>query len=235
MKKVISSLALATLVMLTIVSCQNDSDGTNELTKNSPLTTWLMRVTHTANSAGKSSNDDMPCFAVTLPVTVITNGVSVVISSPADYQLVINAIDEMDEENTTVTFAYPITITFADGTTQTINSDQDLETVYENCDEDEDDNDDIECLDLNFPISISYTDANNAPAVISFNNNDEIYDFLYNLDDNDSYIISYPFTITDGTGASVVINNNDQLENIIENANEECGDGEDHDDDGSNG
>ena len=66
---------------------------------------------------------------------------------------------------------------------------------------------------------------------ITINNDTELYVLLESLDNDDSIVISYPLTITDGVGNVLTIENNSQLEVAIEEADVQCGDGDDDDND----
>ncbi len=240
MKNIFKTVVALAIIGMITVSCENDSDGSQKLTKNSPLTTMLMRVTHNGTSSGKSDDDDSPCFFVNLPVSLLVNGESVTVSTEADYALVQNALhhcgdseddgDDDDDDNDGddhATFVFPITITFADGTTQVITNDSELNTAVHSC---SDSDDDIECLDILYPLTITFTDANNESTVITLNNDDETYTFLATLGGSETLEINYPLTITDATGTTVIVNNNDELEDAIQAADDECGSGDGDDD-----
>lgn len=239
MKKLIAPIASLAMLLLGVSSCQNDDNVTSQkLTKDSALTTLLMRVSHSSTLAGRdgdnddNDNDDdddsTTCFTINLPVTITSGGQSVTITSLENYALVIAALDAFDEEENGVTFAFPLTLTFGDGTTQTVGSAADLEAIDDSCD---DDNDDIECLSINYPITISFDNAVNGATAITINNDTELYVLLESLDNDDSIVISYPLTITDGVGNVLTIENNSQLEVAIEEADVQCGDGDDDDND----
>ncbi|WP_333599880.1 hypothetical protein [Flavobacterium sp.] len=250
MKKIFGAILTIVIAGMTITSCQNDSGSSATLTKNSELTKMLMRVTHSATpSTGRTETDDhLPCFTVNLPVTVVINGQNITVTDMADYATVQNALhhcdgddNDGDDSNNSATFVFPITLTFADGTTQTVATAVELHTAVHSC---SDDIDDIDCLDVHFPISITYTDANNVTATITLNNDDEAYTFLATLGATETLTISYPLTITDSTGATVTVTNNDELLAALQAADDHCGhhegdengddNGGDNDGDGSN-
>lgn len=236
MKNIFSSMLALAVLGLAAVSCQNDSTGSDKLSKNSALTTMLMRATHGGSTvAGRSGDDDLPCFTVNLPVDLTVNGAVVTVSDMANYGTVLNALhhsgdDEGDDDNgNTYNFVYPITITLADGTTQIIASGDELQTAIHSC---SDDIDDIDCLDVHFPITFTFTDAANVTTTITLNDDDEAYTFLATLGGSETFVISYPLTITDSTGATVVVNSNEELLAALQAADDDCGH---HDGDDDNG
>lgn len=247
MKKAYNIILAIAMTSFLMISCQNDSDGgSQKLDKNSPLTQMLLRVTHNSTAAsGKTENDDAPCFTVNLPVSLLVDGQIVTVATMAEYGTVLNALhhcgdsdddddnDDDDNENHQASFVFPITITFADGTTQVIATESEMNTAVHSC---SDDIDDIECLDIHYPVTIAFTDVNNVSTTIILNNDDETYTFLATLGASETLVINYPLSVTDATGANVVIHNNDELLAAIQSADDDCGhhDGDDDDDDDDN-
>lgn len=250
MKKTFNTILAMAMIALVMTSCQNDSDGgSQKLDKNSPLTQMLLRVTHNGTAAaGRTENedDDAPCFTVNLPVSLLVDGHTITVTTMAEYATVLNALhhagdsddDEDDDDNDGdashhASFVFPITVTFADGTTQVITTESEMNTAVHSC---SDDADDIECLDIHYPLTINFTDVNNVSTTIVLNNDDETYTFLATLGASETLVINYPLSITDATGASVVVHNNDELLAAIQSADDDCGnhDGDDDDDDDDN-
>jgi len=95
----------------------------------------------------------------------------------------------------------------------------------------------FECMDIAYPLTITYFDASGASTQVPFADDNALYAFLSNLDPSAALEINYPVTVVDATGASVTIHNNDELETAIETAALACngdgdnnGDGDDDDD-----
>lgn len=223
---------LKVLFLLTLVvvfnSCQKEESeiiqNTNEttITKVSPLTGLLQRVSQNATS-NDNVLDNTSCFTVVLPVTVIVNGVQITVSTEADYQLVQDAIDAFANDDDIVNFIYPITITFQNFGTLTLNNSSELDDIIDNCGED-DGFDEIDCITLNYPIALNVYNANNQLAeTIVLSSNVQFFNFLESIDDSDYIAIQYPISIVNSNGQSIVISNNDQLEDAIEDAIENCG------------
>lgn len=242
MKNLLRSILAIAVIALVMTSCQNDSVDSQKLNKNSPLTTMLLRVTHSSTAAaGKSGSEHTPCFTVNLPVSLLIAGQTVTITTMEEYAAVQNALhhcgdsDDDDDNNDNsddaqhATFVFPITITFADGTTQVITTEAEMNTAVHSC---SDAIDDIDCLDVHYPLTISFTDANNMSTVITLNNDDETYTFLATLGTAETLVIQYPLSVTDATGATVTINNNGELMAAIQAADDDCGHHEGDDDNG---
>jgi hypothetical protein len=152
-----SALLLTAISILTLTSCQTEemqttTDENVNLTNSSPLKGLLSRVAQGATSADNVI-DNSSCFSVNLPVTVVTNNQQVVISDATGYATVQNILNEFDDDNDQVTIIFPITITFANLTTAVvINADQ-LDDIIDDCGMDND-FDEIECLNINYPINV---------------------------------------------------------------------------------
>lgn len=217
-----------TLIGLLLMSCQSEEneviqDTTQNLSKTSPLTTLLARVTQNPTSKDNVM-DNSSCFSVVLPVTVIVNNQNIVVSTSADYQTVQDAIDAFSNDDDIVNFIYPITIQYQNFSTQVLQNSNDLDNALEVCSEDDGFNE-IDCISFNYPIVINVYNANNQLAnTITINNNTDLYNFLENLEDNEFVAIQYPISVTDSNGSSITITNNDQLENFIEDSVDDCDD-----------
>lgn len=80
--------------------------------------------------------DEEDCFDVTFPITLLIGDDRRVFNSQEELD---NAQDEWEQANPNseveVTVEYPITITYSDGSQETMNSDEELEAAYEACDD----------------------------------------------------------------------------------------------------
>ena len=209
-------------------SCQKEENeliqDSNETTisKTSPLIGLLERVSQNPTSIDNVL-DNSSCFTVELPVTVFVNGQQIVVSSETDYQLVQDAIDAFTNDDDIVNFIYPISITFQNFGTLTLNNSSELDDVIDNCGED-DGFDELDCITINYPIALNVYNANNQLAeTIVLSSDVQFFNFLQNIEDNEYLAIQYPISIVNSNSQTVVINNNDQLEDAIEDAIDDCG------------
>ena len=236
-------LAISLTCLISLSSCQNDSSqSSNKITANSTLKTLLSRV-----SQKRTSNDNVidstSCFTIQLPVTVMVNNEAVVVTTPADYQVVASLFDEHHDDDDHIEFVFPITVIFADFTELVVTSNQQLHSLMEGChnsdvdnDEDESNDDDdnaINCVSLTYPFVISTTD-NGTPTDVTINNDHDLYVLLETVEGSTTVTINYPISIVDANGQTIVVENNDQLEHDIHEATTECGN-HDSDDDNDNG
>jgi len=234
MKLNIKYLALSLILALFFLgSCQeevieiNNPQNDNTISSTSPVAD-LVQKTSMKDGSGDNILDNSSCSSVALPVTVIANGEEIVINSEDDYKLVERIFDESETDVDVIEFVYPITIILADYTEVSVNNDDELEDLIEDCIEGGLD-DDIECLDFVYPLNISiYDAANQVLDVIEINNDEELHDLFESLDDEDFISFNFPLNLllTDGTEIAVY---NDELEDLIEDVADDCDEDDDND------
>ncbi|WP_348810554.1 hypothetical protein [Flavobacterium maritimum] len=219
---------LMSFVAILFISCQSEEtviiqDTTQNLTAASPLTDLISRVSQNPTSKDNVL-DNSSCFTVQLPVVVIVNGTQMTVSDQNDYITVQDALDAFSDDDDIVNFVFPITIQYQNFNTQLIADSDQLEEVMNNCDED-DGFDEIDCINLNYPIKIDIYDSNNQIAnTISIQNDTDLYNFLENIESDAFISINYPVSVTDANGQNVVITNNSDFEDSIEDAIKDCDD-----------
>ena len=215
-----------TLTAIVFISCQNEGavliqDTTQNLTAVSPLTNLIFRVSQNPTSKDNVL-DNSSCFNIQLPVKVIVDGNQITVSNQNDYKTVQATLDAFPNDDDIINFIYPITIQYQNYKTQLILNSDELEKSIENCNVDDDFNE-IDCININYPISFSIYDANNQIAkTIVIQNDKDMSSFLDNLDVNVYISINYPISITNFNGQNVVLTNNADFENQIEDSIKEC-------------
>ena len=217
----------AILFLVLFTGCQTESVvelySTREtITKTTPLTTYVERVV-----MQKTSQDNMidhsNCFSVKFPYAVTVNNVQISINSSNDYQLVENNIDANSNDNDIVSIHFPITIVFNDYSEKSLANQTSLNDLTADCSTDLDDFGKINCINIIFPITVNIYDSNNQVAnTITLTNNQSLYAFFDNLEDNEFIAISYPITITNLNGQNIIVTSNSQFEDIIKSAVDTC-------------
>ena len=223
--KTIKYLMMCVAVMI-LISCQDEEklviqDIKQNLSAKSPLASLISRVSQNATSKDNIL-DKSSCFNVQLPVSVIVNKKQITISSQNDYKVVQNALDAFSNDDDVVNFVYPITIQFQNYKTELIANPDQLENIIDKCDDD-DGFDEIDCLQINYPIKINIYNADNQIAnSITIQNDKDLYNFLKDLVSNVFISINYPISIINSKGQNVVISNNSNFENSIEEGIKDC-------------
>ena len=223
--KTIKYLMMCVAVVI-LISCQDEEklviqDIKQNLSAKSPLASLISRVSQNATSKDNIL-DKSSCFNVQLPVSVIVNKKQITISSQNDYKVVQNALDAFSNDDDVVNFVYPITIQFQNYKTKLIANPDQLEDIIDKCDDD-DGFDEIDCLQINYPIKINIYNADNQIAnSITIQNDKDLYNFLKDLVSNVFISINYPISIINSKGQNVVITNNSNFENSIEEGIKDC-------------
>ncbi len=228
-----SSLLLAGALFLG--SCQeefediNTSDAQGESIQATSATAKKMENTASKDGSFDNIVDGASCFALNFPYTVEVNGLEIIIDSKEDLRLIEEIFDEFDDDDDDLQIRFPITITFSDYSEVTINSNEELAELARQCVEGGDD-DDIECIDFVYPITLFSFDVNQQQTGrVTVNSDRELRLFFKELDDDDFVSIEYPITLKRFDGTEIRVSSNAELAAALEAAEDACD--EDDDDD----
>jgi hypothetical protein len=222
-------------ILLTMTSCRTEDDLSidppveDTIEANSTIADLMSR---TASNDGSNDNiiDGASCVNVQLPVTVTVNGIELVINDDDGYEDIEHIIDLFDDDIDSVIISYPVTIILVDFTTVVVNSDSELATYTSTCLGDNENDDDIECIDFQYPITVSFFDENNdLISTVDINNDNEMYDFIDDLNQYAAVTISFPITVVLADGSTQIINNIQELATVIEAADDSCDEDDDND------
>lgn len=231
----LNAFLLLLLSVILLSSCRTEDEEIinpeqeQNLVANSVLADLLTR---TSLNDGSIDNilDNANCFTVQLPVTVFIEGLEILVDSEEDFQTIEDVFDDFDGEVDTLDFVYPITIVLTDFTEIVINSAAELAVQAENCSGENEEDDDIECIDFQYPLSYSVFNTDNELVdTVTITNDAEHYAFLDNIDENDIISINFPFTLILEDGSTIVVNSVVDLEDAIEAAINACDEDDDND------
>ncbi|TYA92241.1 hypothetical protein [Seonamhaeicola marinus] len=197
------------------------------LTKSSTITNLMKNVT--SNDGSKDNIlDSANCFNINLPIEVTANGTKINVTAKEDYKIVEYIFDESDDDIDELNITYPITLTLSDFTEVTISTPNELASYKTTCKGENVKDDDIECLDFNYPItgSIANTISGNLDN-ISFSTDEELFQFLENLNNTDLVALNFPISVTLFDNTQINIFNFIDLARVISMYKDSC----DEDDD----
>ena len=235
MKTVKPILLLVLSALFIMTSCRTEDDlaidppAEETIEANSTIANLMSR---TASNDGSNDNiiDNASCLSVQLPVTVTVNGIELLINDDNGYEDIEDIIDLFDDDIDSVVISYPITVILVDFSTVVVNSDSELAALVVDCVGENEDDDDIECIDFQYPITASVLDENNNLInSITINNDNDMYDFIDDLDDFAAATINFPVTVIYADGTTQTINTIQELENAIEAADDSCDEDDDND------
>ncbi len=228
------SLSIIIFSSLGLVGCQEESSEIiappveETISPNSKSATLLNRI---SQNDGSEDNivDGGSCTTIVFPFTVIVNNTEIVIENEDDYDLVEDIIDEFENDEDSIAIQFPINVTLPDHSVVTVNNHDELEDLLEDCIEDGFD-DDIECVDIGYPITFSvYNSATQQATTVDIENDNELYDFLESIDEKDIVSLNYPVTLILASGETIVAESNEELEATIEEFEDSCDEDDDND------
>ena len=235
MKKLITSLKVAGFIAMALLfnACQEEfeevGNNTQETIEADSSTAQLM--INTASNDGSFDNivDEASCIAVQFPYTVEVAGIQITIDSIEDLRLIEEIFDEFDDDEDVLEIIFPITITLADFTEVVIESKDALRELAAECREGGDD-DDIECIDFVYPITLFTFDIDGqVSSEVQINSDRELRRFFKDRGEGEIISIEFPVTLKKFDGTEIQVNSNAELARALEAAKDECD--EDDDDD----
>lgn len=223
------------IVFLLFTSCQDEvieiigPDQQETIIPNSNLASLIQK---TATMDGSIDNiiDNANCITVNLPVTVSVNGIEIIIDSEDDYDAIETIFDEYENDENTIEITFPITITLSDYTEIEINTNEELDDFIADCFGENEEDDDIECIDFQYPLTLSLYNTNfEIIETVTIENDEALYNFIENLDGSVLVSLNFPVTLILHDGSTVEVNNNQELEEVIQAAENECDEDDDND------
>ena len=235
MKKILKLFTFLMMASLLATSCRQEEsvliEGPQDevLKANSTVANLMLR---TAMKDGSDDNivDGANCFSIDFPFTVVVNGTEITVTSEEDLDTVEDIFDEFDDDDDTLEISFPVTIILSDFSEVTINSQEEFEDFADDCVGENEFDDDIECVDIKYPVTASVFNANNELIdTITIADDEELYNFLENLEEADIVNIDFPITVILADGTEVSIPNLDALEEVIDAAKDDCDEDDDYD------
>jgi hypothetical protein len=187
-------------------------------------------IEDTASKDGSFDNivDEASCFALEFPYTVKANGVTITIESEEGLYLIEEVFDQLDGDENILEIIFPIVITLADYTVMEIEGIDQLRNLAKECIEGGQD-DDIECIDFVYPITIYTFDLNEVETgSVTVESDKDLRTFFAGLDDNDLIGIDFPVAMELYDGTKIEVRSNAELANALEMAKEACDEDDDN-------
>ena len=198
---------------------------------------WLLSRISELDGSADNIIDSSSCTSLVFPFSVIVNGASIEIRSEDDYDLLEDIIDDLGDEDERIAIQFPVNVVLIDHSVVEANDMDELEDFIEACDEDDLD-DDIDCVNIAYPITFSsYNNATQQAGISTVENDAALYLFLDDLEDVEIVSLNYPVELILSTGETITVENNEELETTIELYEDSCDrddeeeDGDDDDDD----
>jgi hypothetical protein len=216
-------------------SCQDEvieetpaTEGEN-IVPNSNLAN-LIRSTVTLDGSIDNIIDSANCIIVDLPITVVVNGITITIESVEDYDAIEDIMDQFANDDDEVQIQFPIIIILSDYTEVVVENQDELDSYIEDCFGENEADDDIECIDFQFPFTISIYDSTyQVIETVEINSDQELFSFINELQSGVLASINFPINMVLANGEVIQVNSNSELEMVIEAADDTCDEDDDND------
>ncbi|CAL2102485.1 conserved protein of unknown function [Tenacibaculum sp. 190130A14a] len=174
--------------------------------------------------------DKASCLSIKLPVTVVVNSKEITIDSEDGYEEIEAIFDLFDDDVDTLEIKYPIEVILSDHTIVTVNSDDELENLTKDCKGENEEDDDIECLDFEYPFTASvFNENNDLILTITLEDDEQLYELLHDLKKYAAVTINFPINVKLSSGTVLTINSLEELEEAISSAVNSCDEDDDND------
>ncbi len=222
--------------LLLFSSCQDEvteitqPEESEALTAESELTSLMFSASIMDGSADNII-DNASCTSIKLPVTVEVNGLQIIIDSEEDFKVIEAIFNEFEDDEDRLDIIFPITIILSDHEEIVIENRDALEALIKDCKGDNEEDDDIECIDFHYPISFSVFNTDfQIIDVITIENDRQLHRFLKRVKKAEVIAsLNFPITLEYADGTTVDVNNNEELARTIKEARNACDEDDDND------
>ncbi len=230
-------LGIIILTAISLASCQEEIvdidpiDSTRVVTPGSRL---FSLVTNTSTFDGSSDDilDQANCTMVKLPVDVSIGDTTLTVSTPEDYLTVRNVMKVKGISVGDQELVYPVTLILRDHSEVIVNNRDELEVWTDQCEKGLFEDDDIECLDFVYPITIAFYDSGTEQLFnYTINSDSSLFALLSISGLGDYFSFEFPVQMILSDSTVVTAANNDELEDIIDLAEDACDEEDDYEDD----
>jgi hypothetical protein len=209
------NLKLLTAILITSIlsftSCQDEIDVENGQNPNTNSST-----SPTANNLERSSMydgsfddflDGISCSSILLPVTATINNIEVTLINESDYQIVLNILGLLTNDDDSIELQFPLTVKLSNYTEVQVANQSEYDALIAACEEAEDNAEDaISCIDIDFPITIlTYSLNAEQTGRVVIETEQQLYTYMNNFSDDELFAIDYPITATLNGDSSTVI------------------------------
>ncbi|MBD0832362.1 hypothetical protein [Aestuariibaculum sediminum] len=234
--KLKSLFVLPFFALLLLMSCQDEvvdittAEESEAIAANSELAV-LIEATSTKDGSFDNIIDRASCLTVKLPVKVVLNGLEITVDSEEDYKVIEGIFKEFDYDYSDMEIIFPITIVSADFTVHEIKNKEALALLVKECHEENEEDDDIECIDFKYPVEFSiYNTKFQFVDVVTIENDEMLYKFIHRVREKEVIAsLNFPVTLIHADETEVEVYNNIGLQSVIREAKHACDEDDDND------
>ncbi|NBC56713.1 MAG: hypothetical protein GVY05_00275 [Bacteroidetes bacterium] len=209
--------------LLMLIACQSEEDteivnNENGLSVNSALTQNLKRLTQNP-TAFDNFIDNSSKISVDFPFEVTVNSTTNInLDNTTDYQNLIDVLEATPIEDE-IDLNFPASVSTVNYNSQTINSESELSQFLQSLNA----SDEVNCVEIVFPISLQFFDLSNTFIdTQTINNRAQLFNFLEDLSQNGFfYQLEYPIE-ANVEGTTQLINSNDEFNITFNGLSSNC-------------
>ena len=221
MKNLKQITALLLVSFMAFTSCQDELDDENGQNPNTNTADSQTAKNLERSSMYDGSFDDfldgMSCSSIVLPVVANVNGTEVTILTKSDYQLVLNILGQITNDDDVVTLQFPLTVKTSNYTEVEVANQAEYDALMDTCEAIENEGKSaISCIDIDFPITIlTYSLNLEQTGSVVIESEKELYTYMSNFGNNEMFAINYPITAKLNNETMVTITSDLDLKSSI--------------------
>lgn len=218
---------LVHLVLLLTVSCREEvvevqlPSADEAIEPGGELESLLIR---TALLDGSDDNilDNASCLSINLPVNIRLDGASRFLSTQQDILELEQVFENTLRRRDAIELVYPIDVTSSTYEVIRVQNFQELNQLSKGCQERGQD-DDIECVDVVYPVTFSiYDQTNQLTSQISISNDKALFRLLSRRGSDTLLSLNYPVQLNDKDGLVRNVSGNAELTNTLKQGEQGC-------------
>ncbi|MGY5353845.1 hypothetical protein [Wenyingzhuangia sp. IMCC45467] len=213
--------AILFISFLGLTSCQEEVDienGENPNT-NSANSETASNLERTAMYDGSFDDflDGTSCSSILFPVTAIVNDTEVTLRNQLDYELVLNILGEIINDDDSIRLQFPFTVKLSNYTEVEVTNQTEYNAIMNACSEAEEEKENaINCLNIHYPITLlTYNLSIEQTGSAVLTSDQELYAYMNNFGDDEMFSIKYPITATFEGDTQVTITSDAELQTQI--------------------
>ncbi|MBJ6366934.1 hypothetical protein [Snuella sedimenti] len=194
--------AILLLSFLGLTSCQDEIDNENgqNPNTNSANSETASNLERTSMYDGSFDDflDGMSCSSILFPVTATVNGTQVTLLSQLDYSLVLDILGQFNTDDDNVVLHFPLSVKLSNYNEVNVANQAEYNALMDACEQAEDEAEDaINCLDIDFPITILTYDLKfEQTGSVVIESEQQLYTYMNNFGNDELFAVNYPITAT---------------------------------------
>jgi len=174
--------------------------------------------------------DNANCFRIELPISVVVNGQNVTVNSSDDFETIEAIFEESENNIDQLNIAFPIQIIYSNYQKEGVINMEELISLADQCNGENEEDEDIECVNFQYPIRVSVFNSNTEVTVdITIDEDEELHDLVENLQESDYASINFPVILVLADETEIKVNNLSDLEMTIDDNQDDCDEDDDYD------